>query len=174
MRRRWGTPEKFLLAFLDELWKTWKIKILKKKKKKSYTCVPKATIMRFLRYRVRIFFVILGHFLPFYLPPRNNPEQKTKIWKNEKSIWRCHHFELEQQKTNDDHMKNGFLDIEHDIQNFFSFRAIFCPFTPLTTQKSKLWKNEKKSWWHYHFKHEYHKWNKWKSYDVRFLRYEVH
>ena len=54
------------------------------------------------------FFCHFGPFFALYLPPRNNPDQKTNIWKNEKSIWRCHHFELEHQKTNDDHMKNGF------------------------------------------------------------------
>ena len=31
---RWGTPQNFLLGFIDELWKTWKIRILKKWKKK--------------------------------------------------------------------------------------------------------------------------------------------
>ena len=30
---RWDTPQNFLLAFIDELWKTWKIRILKKWKK---------------------------------------------------------------------------------------------------------------------------------------------
>ena len=44
---------------------------------------------------------------------------------------------------------------------------IFCPFTPLTTRKIKILKNEKNSW-RYHFKHEYHT---WKSHDVWFLRY---
>ena len=46
-----GTPQNFLLALIDELWKTWKIRILKKLKKKLldissfHTCVPKATII---------------------------------------------------------------------------------------------------------------------------------
>ena len=31
--RRWGTPQNFLLALIDELWKTWKIRILKNWKK---------------------------------------------------------------------------------------------------------------------------------------------
>ena len=35
-------------------------------------------------------------------------------------------------------------DIEHDGQNFLSFWTIFCPFTPLTTQKIKILKNWKK------------------------------
>ena len=32
MWRTWGTPQNFLLAFIDELWKTRKIRILKKLK----------------------------------------------------------------------------------------------------------------------------------------------
>ena len=30
MRGKWGTPQNFLLAFIDELWKTRKIRLLKK------------------------------------------------------------------------------------------------------------------------------------------------
>ena len=46
-----SAPQNFLLAFIDELWKTWKIRILKKWIKKLleissfYTYVPKATII---------------------------------------------------------------------------------------------------------------------------------
>ena len=41
---RWGTPQNFLVAFIDELWKTQKIRILKTWKKLLerslfYTCV---------------------------------------------------------------------------------------------------------------------------------------
>ena len=43
----------------------------------------------------------------------------------------------------DNHMMHGSWDIEHDEQNFSSFWTIFCPFTPLTTQKIKFWKIEK-------------------------------
>ena len=43
----------------------------------------------------------------------------------------------------------------------------FYPLPTLTTQKTKLWKNEKTSW-RYHFIHVYHK---WQSFDVWFLRY---
>ena len=45
-----------------------------------------------------------------------------------------------------------------DKRNFyFSFWAIFCPFTPLTTQKAKILKNEKKAWGYHHFTHVYQK-----------------
>ena len=37
-------------------------------------------------------------------------------------------------------------DMKHDRQNFLSFWAIFCTFTPLTTQKIKILKIWKKAW----------------------------
>ena len=89
MWRRWGTPQNFLLTFIDELWKTWKIRLLKKWKRKKNkkqknagdTIIlhvyqkPQSYEVQFLRYGVRQdFFVILGHFLPFY--PFNNPENQ--------------------------------------------------------------------------------------------------
>ena len=64
--------------------------------------------------------------------------------------------------------------MEHDRQNFLSFWTIFPPFTslpspPLTTQKSKCWKNEKYIW-RYHFKQVHQK--SW-SYAALFLRYNA-
>ena len=63
-----------------------------------YTCVPKITNIwcvytRFLRYGVRwIFFVILGHFLPFYHPSPNDPENQN-FEKNVKKIaWMYYPF----------------------------------------------------------------------------------
>ena len=46
---------------------------------------------------------------------------------------------------NDDHVMYGSWDMECDEQNCLSFGAIFCPFSPLTTQKTKILKNWKKS-----------------------------
>ena len=63
----------------------------------------------------------------------------------------------------------GSWDMERHRQNFLSFWTIFCPFTPLTTWKTKIlkkWKNVRR---YYHFTHVYHK---WKSYVVYFWRYE--
>ena len=37
--RRWGTPQNFLLEFIDELWKTRKIRILKKRKKITWDII---------------------------------------------------------------------------------------------------------------------------------------
>ena len=46
---------------------------------------------------------------------------------------------------NDDHMLYGSWDIEHNRQNFLSFWTIFCPFTPLWTQKIKILEKWKKT-----------------------------
>ena len=79
-----NTHNNFLLAFIDELWKTQKIRILKKWKRKLleilsfYVCVPKPTI----RYSSRdtewdkCFFVILGYFLSV-TSPSNTPENQN-------------------------------------------------------------------------------------------------
>ena len=36
-------------------------------------------------------------------------------------------------------------EIQSETENFLSFWAIFCPFTPYGPRKSKFWKNKKKS-----------------------------
>ena len=159
-----------------------------------YTCVPKIRIIWCMMYASwdmecdRQFFVISGHFLPFYLP--NKPENQN-FEKNERNTWRYHHFTQvyhewqsydlwswdmnEVQQTNffvilghflpfyptnnpknlnfekmkktpggiiilhkcskyHDHMPYCSWDMAHDGCNFyFSFRAVFGPFTPLTT-----------------------------------------
>ena len=104
---RWGTPQNFLLAFIDELWNFWKIRILKKWKKhcwryhhfKHLYQKPQSYEVKFLRYGVwQIFFVILGHFLPFYPPPPYPPitSQKTNFWKKHLQM---SYFKLVQQKA---------------------------------------------------------------------------
>ena len=59
-----------------------------------------------------------------------------------------------------------FLKIWSD--KILLFSAIFCPFTPLTTLKIKIWKNINSTCRYYSFTHEY---CKWRSYDICFLRY---
>ena len=59
---------------------------------------------------------------------------------------------------NDNHMMYGSWDMEYNRHNFLPFWTIFCPFTPLWTQKIKIFKTLG---------------NKWQSYDVWFLRYGV-
>ena len=82
-----GTLQNILLAFIDEIWKTRKIRILKKMKTNCwryhhFTYVyqkPQLYEVQFLRYEVREnFFVILPHSLPFYLPLLPLTIQKTK------------------------------------------------------------------------------------------------
>ena len=47
--------------------------------------------------------------------------------------------------TNDYHMMYRSWDIKHNRQNYLSFWAIFCHFTPLTTQRIKILKKYKKT-----------------------------
>ena len=76
---RWGTPQNFLLAFINGFWKTRKIRLLVKWKNlleisPFYKCVPKTTIIWGTVSEIRSeteFFVILGNFNP--LSP-NNPQ----------------------------------------------------------------------------------------------------
>ena len=158
MWKRWGTPQNFLLAFSDELWKPEKLKFWKKEnknknKKKTklleispfYTCVPKATIIWSTVPEIGVrqnFFVILGNFMSFY-PPPPTPYQprKPKFWKNEKSIWRCHHLKLMQQKRR----SNDVCLLRYGVQQiFFVNWGHFLFFYPLLTPKIKIWKKCKK------------------------------
>ena len=52
---------------------------------------------------------------------------------------------------NYDQMMYGSWDMVHDECIFFSFWAIFCPFTPLTAWKIKILKKWKKAWRYHHF-----------------------
>ena len=70
------------------------------------------------------FFVILDRFLPFY--PPNNPKNQT--FEKMKSLI-C---------------LNGSWYGACGRQNFLSFWTIFCPLTPLTTQKAKILEKTKK------------------------------
>ena len=86
----------------------------------------------------RQLFLILGHFLPFY--PINNPknqnfEIKEKIPGDIIILHVC--------TKNENHMIHGSLDMECN-RIFMLFWDIFCPFTPLITQKIKILKMRKK------------------------------
>ena len=86
------------------------------------------------------FFVILGHFLLF--DPPNNPKNQDfeKKLKKPGDIIILHVC-----TTNDYHMMYHSWDIKHNRQNYLSFWAIFCHFTPLTTQRIKILKKYKKT-----------------------------
>ena len=87
-------------------------------------------------------FFILGYFLSFYPPhsPKNeNFKTMKKILGDIIILHKC--------TKNHGHMLYCSWDIVRDGCNYFSFWAIFCPFTPLTAQNteiSKKWKKKKK------------------------------
>ena len=113
----------------------------------------------------RHFFVILDYFLPFFLPLTTRKIKILKKWKNYLTYY---HFAYVHHKWKSYDV--WFLRLERNRQNSFSFWTIFCPFTPLTTQKIKIFKNEINAWRYDHFTHVYHK---WQSYDIYFVRYEA-
>ena len=85
----------------------------------------------------------MGHFLLFH--PPNNP--KNKNFKKMKKI-PGDIIILHKCPKNHDHMLYWSWDMAHDGCNcYFSFWAIFCPFTPLTTRKMKILKTYKKTPW---------------------------
>ena len=95
----------------------------------------------FLRYRAQRteFFVILDHFLSFYPPniPKNQNFEKLKNWSGDIILHKCN--------KNHYHMQYCCWDMAHNRCNcYFSFWAIFCPFTSLTTRKIKIKKKWKK------------------------------
>ena len=124
---------------------TQKIKILKKWKKPwryyhfTHMYHRQSYDVWFLRYEARRteFFVILDCLLPFY-PPPNNPKNRNfeKLKKLPEDIIILHKF-----TKNHDHMLYYSLDMARNRCNcYFSFWAIFCPFTSLTAQKIKIYK----------------------------------
>ena len=144
MWKKWGSPQNFLLAFIDELWKTQKIRILKKMKKNCWRYHHFTQVYQklqsyetqFLRYWVRQteFFVISVHFLPLYTPDN----QKNRNFKTmKKASWDL--TTLQMCSKNHDHMMYASWDMEYDRPNFLSFWIIFCLFTPLLTPKIKIW-----------------------------------
>ena len=68
---------------------------------------------------------------------------KSKFWKNEKNVWRYYHLTHVYHKWKSWCIVPEIWSMTDII--FSSFCAIFCSFTPLTTQKkSKFWKKWKK------------------------------
>ena len=90
------------------------------------------------------------HFgLFFVLYPPNNPENQhlEKMKKISGDIIILHMRVINDNQMMcgswDNQMMCGSWDMERNRQNFLSIRTIFCPFTLLTSQKIKFWKNEK-------------------------------
>ena len=126
---------------------TWKIKMLTLKKNTwryyHFTHLHHKWLsydVWFLRYgaRQREFFAILDHFLPFYTPMDPENQNFKKMKKTPKDI-----IISQMCIKNDSHMMYISWDTECNTQNFLSFWTIFCPFTLLTNQNIKFWKNEK-------------------------------
>ena len=111
--------------------------------------------------------VIIFHFgLFFALIPSNS--LKNENINNNKKKKTGNIIILHKCTINHDHMQYCYWDMVHDGCNYFSFWAIFCPFTPLTARKIKISKKWKKNAWRYHhFTHVYQK--LWLY--VQFLRY---
>ena len=91
-----------------------------------------------LGYKVRQteFFVMLGHFLPFY--PSNSPKNQNlkKLKKTLRDIIILHKC-----NKNHDYMLYCSWDVERDrCTCYFSFWANFILLTPLTAQKIKILK----------------------------------
>ena len=83
-------------------------------------------------------------FCPFIHPPLAppmDPENQNfkKMKKTLEAILILQMFNL-----NDSNMIYGFSDMECNRQIFLSYWTVFCPFSPLTTHKIKIFKNWKK------------------------------
>ena len=132
MWRRWDTPQNFLFAFIAELWKTWKIRILKKW----------GTVSEI--WSETEFFVILDHFLPLH--PFSHPSltiQKIKTLKK----WEKY---LEMSSFHTCTPKNTIIwctltQIWHVADIIFCHFRSFFAFTPLFTKKIKICKICKKT-----------------------------
>ena len=94
--------------------------------------------MWFLKYEVQQteFFVILGHFLPFYV-------LTTKFWKNEKKTWRYYHFT---------HVYHTWQSYDVWFLRYGAWRTIFfvildrfLPFYPPNNPKNKTFEKVKKN-----------------------------
>ena len=122
--------------------------------------------IRFLRYGVRqTIFVIFGHsslLVSPHINPQNHNFEKMKQTPGDVII-------LHMCTKSQDHIMHASWDMECD-RHFFSFWVIFCPFTPLTTLNTKIWKSVKSTWRYYPFTHVCHK---SRSNDGWLLRYKA-
>ena len=123
-------PQNFLLAFIDKLCKIQKIRILKKKKIVGDIIILHMRTKNHNHMRCSSWgtqwnkiFCDFGSFFAL-LPKCWN--QNTKILKNKKSIWTCHHFKLVQQKT---------WSYDVCLLRYGMKQTNLCFFTPLLSRK---------------------------------------
>ena len=99
----------------------------------SSTCVPWMKIIWCMVLEIKDTTELFCHFGPFFDPPNNPKNQnfykKKSMPENIIILYLC--------AINDVRMMYGSWNMECERQNFLSFWNIFCPLTPLTTQKTK-------------------------------------
>ena len=88
------------------------------------------------------FFVTLYHFSPFYPFTHFLPywPRKQRFWKNKKHLEILSFYHKKVYHKYDNDMMYDSWDMEHNRQIFLSIWTVFCPFTPLTTQKIEILK----------------------------------
>ena len=93
-----------------------------------------------LKKSYNVWFLRYGVFCTFFFALFNNPKNQhfEKMKKTPRDII-LHKFTI-----NDNHMIYDSWDISQNRQIFLSSWAIFCPFTPLTAQRMKIFKKWKK------------------------------
>ena len=180
---KWQSYDVWLLRY--GVWQTeffvkpWKIKILKKWKKRPGDII---ILIKFIKNHDHMLYcswnvafdgciIVIFHFGLFFavLSP-NLPKNWTFKKKSRKTHWRYHHVAQVYQKSWS-YMLYCSWGMVHDRCNcYFWFWAIFSPFTPLTAKKIEISKKWKNGWIYHHFTHMNQK--LWFD-DVRLLRYGV-
>ena len=89
------------------------------------------------------FFLILDHFLPFYFPPPNNPENQNFVKNGNKYLVPGDIIILHKCTKYDKHMIYGFWDMKHNRQIFFVILGQFLPFYPTSNPKNQNFEKKK-------------------------------
>ena len=89
------------------------------------------------------FFLILDHFLPFYLPPPNNPENQNFVKNGNKYLVPGDIIILHKCTKYDKHMIYGFWDMKNNRQIFFVILGQFLPFYPTSNPKNQNFEEKK-------------------------------
>ena len=97
----------------------------------------------FLRYRAQQteFFLILDHFMLFYLSPLPEQPEELKFWKNEKNLYI---IILDKYTINGNHLLYGSCDINCKRERESSIFLTFYPANSLKNENIKIWKKHLK------------------------------